>query len=145
MTHPDDDTLLKHVLKLLDSDEERGLEEHLSQCDGCQAKLEEIRRHTELIGSIEPEIEDIHYPMPRIRRLPLVTVLKAAALVMIGFAAGYGASSLSGREPVTVVPQRVEVASPSTSLTGFTTCESLDMAVNTDWLNIHTQEDSLDT
>ena len=145
MSHPNEDQLLKLVLELLDGDETRHIKEHLAECEPCQRRLEELQHQTEMIGSIEPEIDREFYPLPVIKRFRSVTLLKAAALILIGFLAGYGASQFSQPEPVNVVPQRIQVTSDKGSVTDFTICESVDLTGDKYWQENLTTSDSLET
>ncbi len=145
MKHPDDDNLLKSVLQLLDEHEESELKNHLLQCDDCRARFERLRRETDIIGSIEPEIEKQIYPLPRATRITYVTFLKAAALLLIGFMAGYGTSYLSPPECINVVGYQLKTSAPPESLTRYAACESVDMAVNFDLQNVSLHTDSLGT
>ena len=145
MSHPNEDQLLKLVLELLDADETRQIEEHLTKCEPCRQRMEELQHQTEMIGSIEPEIEREFYPLPVIKRVRSMTLFKAAALIIIGFLAGYGASQLSQPEPVNVVPQRIQVTSDEGSVTDFTVCESVDLTGGKYWQNNHIITDSLKT
>jgi anti-sigma factor RsiW len=145
MNHPNEDQLMKLALELLDTDETRQIEEHLAECEQCQQQLKELRRQTDMIGSIEPEIDREYYPLPVIKRFRSVTLLKAAALIIIGFLAGYGASQLSQPEPVNVVPQRIQVTSDEGSVKDFTVCESVDLTGGRYWKGTYIERDSLDT
>ena len=80
MSHPNEDQLLKLVLELLDGDETQQIKEHLAECEPCRQQLENLQHQTEMIGSIEPEIDREFYPLPVIKRVRSVTLLKAAAL-----------------------------------------------------------------
>ena len=145
ISHPNEDQLLKLVLELLDADEIRQIKEHLSECEPCRQRLEELRHQTEMIGSIEPEIDREYYPLPVIKRFRTVTLFKAAALIIFGFLVGYGDSQFSQTEPVNVVPQRIQVTSDEGSVTDFTVCESVDLTGNTGWRTYQSFLDSLDT
>ncbi len=145
MSHPNEDQLLKLVLALLNADETRQIEEHLTECEPCRQRLEELQVQTEMIGSIEPEIDREFYPLPVIKRFRSVTLFKAAALILIGFLAGYGASQFSQSEPVNVVPQRIQVTSDEGSVTDFTVCESVDLIGDKYWQNNLISSDSLET
>ena len=145
MSHPNEDQLLKLVLELLDADETRQIEEHLAECEPCRQRLEELQGQTEMIGSIEPEIDRAYYPLPVIKRVRSVTLLKATALILIGFLAGYGASQFSQSEPVNVVPQRIQVTSDEGSVTDFTICESVDLTADRHWQTRPVVLDSMET
>jgi anti-sigma factor RsiW len=143
MNHPDDDRLLKLVLELLDADEEAQLEDHLAQCDSCRARLERMRSETEVIGSIEPDIDRQSYPMPRTARPTVVAWMKVAALLLVGFMAGYATSNSMHPPYVNVVPQQLKIKSPPEHVMLYASCESVDTAVNLDWLGMRSRPDSL--
>ena len=145
MNHLDIDTLLKFALELVEHQESQQIQEHLSQCDRCRAELDKIRYQTNIIGSVDPEIDPPRYPLPKAQRISFLPVIKAAALVLLGFAVGVGTANLSQPEQVNVVPQRIELSSPQSSAAAFTSCESLDIRVNFQWSTNHSQDDSLDT
>ena len=145
MKHPDDDKLLKSVLQLLDEHEESELKNHLLQCDDCRARFERLRRETDVIGSIEPEINKQIFPLPHARNITYVTLLKVAALLLIGFMAGYGTSHLTSPECINVVGHQLKTSSPPESLTRYAACESVDMAVIFDLQSIPLHTDSLDS
>ncbi len=145
MNHPDDDRLLKLVLELLDADEEAQLKDHLSQCDSCRARLERMQSETEVIGSLEPEIERQAYPMPQTARPTFVAWMKVAALLLVGFMAGYATSNSTRPTYVNVVPQQLKVKSPPEHVLLYASCESVDTAVNLGWLGMRSRPDSLGT
>ena len=145
MKHPDDDKLLKSVLQLLDEHEESELKNHLAQCDDCRSRFERLRRETDIIGSIKPEFERQTFPFPRTRNFTYASLLKVAALLLIGFMAGYGTSHLSSPECINVVGHQLKTSAPPESLTRYATCESVDMAVNFDLQSISLHTDSLDS
>ena len=145
MNHIDNDTLLKFVLELLDDQENKRIQEHLSQCERCRATLENTQRQIDIIGSIDPEIDALHYPLPRAQHISFLPVLKAAALVLIGFVVGVGTANLHQPEQVNVVPQHIELSSPQSPAAAFTSCESLDIYTNFQWSTNQSQDDSLGT
>jgi anti-sigma factor RsiW len=64
MRHPDDDTLLKHILELLDPNERGRLLGHLDDCAACRERHAEMERETRIIGGIEPGIPVPPVAMP---------------------------------------------------------------------------------
>ena len=123
MKHINDDDLLKRVLQLLPEDALTLQEAHLIECARCRAALDRMKRETEFIGSLEPEIGEPRLPLPKTRGAPLSRILKIAALLAIGFMAGYGFSASSRTAVVTVIPHRVHSTQPTPSSTGFMVCE----------------------
>jgi hypothetical protein len=127
MNHIDDDILMKIALGLLEQGEAASLHEHLHECDDCRTRLACIRRDMELIGSLEPKIDSPIIPLPRARCLRIAVLFKAAALLLVGFVVGYGASRLSDDHIVSIVPHRMYVSPPRHAYTDFSQCESVDM------------------
>jgi len=128
MSHPEDDKLLQSVLHLLSEQEEMVLKDHLSKCPVCRTRLDQLREQTDLIGSIELETDQPVYPLPSVRRKTLKTIIKIAALILMGFIAGYCTSDLSRPSYVNVIPQQLNSAMLLSSEAGFTPCESVDIA-----------------
>ena len=143
MKHPDDDSLLKSVLELLDEHEASELKNHLRQCDDCRKRFERLRREMNIISSIEPKINQQTFPLPRSNNITYVTLMKAAALLIIGFMAGYGVSHLSSPECVNAVGHQLKPSAPPESLMRYAACESVDMAVNFDLESLPLHSDSL--
>ncbi|MBU8922985.1 MAG: hypothetical protein KOO63_14300 [Bacteroidales bacterium] len=129
MSHIDDDLLMKMALKLLEEGEESVLHEHLSECSDCSVRLNLIRRDIELISSLEPRVERPMIPLPRARGLRTTAWLRVAALFLVGFVIGYGVSLLSEDRVVCIVPSRVYAPQPLQAYPSFTSCESVDLAI----------------
>lgn len=128
MKHIDEDTLLKKSLGILEDGEESALDEHLSVCADCTERLEQIRRDMELIGSLDPKIQRAHIPLPRKQTPRIHAWFKVAALLILGFAGGYGVSQLSDGRVVSIVSYRVHPLPSYQEIPGFTQCESVDLA-----------------
>jgi anti-sigma factor RsiW len=127
--HPDDDQLLQLGLGVLPAEVEQEVQGHLAQCAECAEKQSRLRRETDLIGSLEPEIGPIHYPLRPLlqRRSPAwVAVMRVAALVAVGFVAGYAVSYLGRPEPVTVVPYYATEPNERDIDGPFVFCEAVD-------------------
>jgi anti-sigma factor RsiW len=129
MKHPDEDTMLKSVLGILEEPEERQLQEHVKECPECQARLEKLLNDTKIIGSLELDIISPTIPLPKPMRINWMPLLRAAALLLIGFMVGFGSSNLSHREAVNVIPQRLQVASPAGGAVQYSSCEPVDLNV----------------
>jgi len=137
MKHPTEDILLASVLETLEPDEEATLQEHIAQCETCRLQMNQLEQETDLIGSLEPEMTRTFYPLPARRSTARFTWVKVAALVTVGFLAGYGAahSFESGRDDI--LEPYLDARAPDSSLTLFTACESVDTAVQLDSLPNH--------
>ena len=127
MKHPDHDTLLKSVLRLLDEQEEEALQDHISQCENCQERIGKIKKDIEIIGSLEPDTGIIDIPLPGPHRNAYIPILKAAALILIGFAIGYGTSILSHGGSVNVIPQQLQTTAPTGTGIQYSSCEPIDL------------------
>lgn len=123
MNHLDEDNLLRRVLELLEEDELTEQDRHLTGCSHCQARLDRMKQETELIGSIEPGFDKPVIPLPKSRKIPFSRLVKIAALLIIGFVAGYSVSSYRRSTIITVIPHHVSYTPESQPLTGFTVCE----------------------
>jgi anti-sigma factor RsiW len=127
MNHIDEDLLMKYALQLLGKQDEAALQEHISECSDCRARLELIRREIELIGSLEPRVEKPPIPLPKTRGFRIPVWLRAAALLFAGFMIGYGASLFSEDQVVFVVPHRVSASPYLQEHPDITYYESVDM------------------
>jgi len=123
MNHINDDALLKRVLQLLEKDDLEEQDRHLSGCSLCTTRLAEISDETNILGSIEPDIQVPEIPLPRSDRSLSFRLMKIAALLIIGFVAGYAVSRSSGISLVTIVPYQVSHATVQPPLSQFTVCE----------------------
>jgi len=129
MKHLEEDMLLKLVLGVLEEREERELQAHLALCQECQVKREKMVKDTEIIGSMKLDTGSLKIPMPKPTRISFMPLLRAAALLLIGFMVGFGSSNLSHREAVNVIPQRLQVASPTGNVVQYSSCEPVDLNV----------------
>ena len=130
MKHPDEDTLLRQVLELLDVEEQEELSSHLAACASCRKKLVELKRETETLGSVDPEIPEPHIEMPRRHRLLPLPPVRAAAVLLIGFLAGFGIARLSTPPEILFVTGFRSTPQPLQSITDFVVCESENLAVD---------------
>jgi hypothetical protein len=130
MIHPSDDKLLELALELFDDAETRSLQEHVSLCAECRARFERIRSNTDLLGSISPVSNAPPMPLWRARRPVLYPLLKAAALLVVGFLGGLAAADLVRKPEVNVVPSYLIVSSPPDSITRCPVSEATAQGVN---------------
>jgi len=128
MTHPDADTLLKHVLETLDEPERSEVAGHLAGCEACRKAETEIRgdiRKLEAIGS------DVEVPPPPAlpRMLERTRVISQwAAVLAAGFLLGYITSNLTSTLPATPVQQRLVPERIVEDTLGFLPCPPVDAA-----------------
>ena len=140
MNHYDDDILLKFVLEILDEQETTEVKDHISQCEQCQQRLEDIRKQTELIGNLDLDIKAPEIPLPTTKRIPMIRFLRAAAMILIGFSVGFGMAKMSSKEQVNIIPQRFQVTAAPDTFMFYRVCEPVDLH----WFRISTTPDSID-
>jgi len=128
MSHPNDDTLLQSVLEILDIAEEENLREHLLLCPECRKRLQKMKQDTEPLAGIRAASASPALPQRKGRSQIMYTVLKAAALVLIGFLAGFSASNLTCPQSVNVIPAYLNPSSPADTVTQYAVCEAVDMS-----------------
>lgn len=127
MPHPDDDTLLKAVLGLLDPDEQARWQAHLDSCEACRNRYGRITEETGVLRRFDPEINVTAPALPRARSVGLKPLLlKAAAVLVVGLGISYLAASWIQPQPVTVVAQRLVTQTPPYSDTSFAACDQVD-------------------
>jgi hypothetical protein len=110
-------------LDLLESNERVEIEAHLNNCAQCRAAYERLSRETAALGGLELDLPDKIYPLVRVNPSRNLMWLKAAAILMIGFLAGFAASSYSQPDCVNVVPFTAHMQRPVVQ-TGAVSCES---------------------
>jgi hypothetical protein len=119
MNHPSDDTLLQLALELFDDDENAALHGHLDHCADCRAHYEHIRANMQLLGSIAPDVEAPSLPRQKTRVVRFHPLLKAAALLAVGFFGGFAASAFVNEPPVNVVPSYLVTSLPPDSIARY--------------------------
>jgi len=129
MNHPHDDDLLKFALELLDEDDAREIEDHVKTCRECHAKLARIREEATLLGSVQCAAAAPEFPRRRAKSRVLYVALRAAALLLIGFLAGYGTSNLTCPPPVNVIAASEKLSPPADSLTRYAFSDATDIRV----------------
>jgi hypothetical protein len=130
MTHRTEDELLAYALEVVDSDEERdAIAAHVAECPECRQRLEHLRQDIEVIGGVRPRRQVLRTPYPRQRLAVAHGIIRAAALVVLGFLVGLGASSWAGREPVFLSRAYVELSPPDESLTAYTVSDATDVPI----------------
>ncbi len=129
MKHPDEDTLLKHVLELLEGKEQDELAAHLVTCMPCRQRFDTMKRETEMLGRLETDIPLPEIDIPGRKGNWLPQLVRIAALLLVGFASGYGFSNISHPQDVMVVPEYRTASAPPQTIQHFTVCESLNLDV----------------
>lgn len=126
MNHFDDEIILKFVLEILDEEKAVIIENHLVECETCSAKLNDAKKQLQIIGSYNPRIEKFDYPLPK-RNDTLYIWVKRAAILIIGFLAGYTTSVLSQPDQITVVAQQLITKTPAVPVSQLISCQKVDI------------------
>jgi len=116
MNHPSEDQFLKLWLEVLDDGETRSVREHLQECSECRVRYERICAQTAALGSVRARIEPPAVPVKRTRVYRFSPLLKAAALLVVGFFGGLAAADLVRKPEIHVVPSYLIVSTPPDSV-----------------------------
>ena len=128
--HPDDDTLLKYVLDILDAADEKVTRDHVTGCEQCAVRCRDLREPMDRMSKMQFRIQDGTAPrLPQRKRPKSALVMRVAAILAAGFLAGYLTAGWTTPPPILSVPQHLETESPATSFTHFTSCPQVDLAV----------------
>ncbi len=127
MKHYNEEILLKLELELLTKEEEENIRDHLSECEHCRETYSTIKGDINLIGSYEPDVEPEIIPLPVKKKNIARQLLKVAAILLVGFFAGFLTSDLSNPEKVIVVKQSIIKGTVLESTGNFKTCEQVDL------------------
>jgi hypothetical protein len=127
MNHIDEDRLLNYALEAYPNDEERAvISGHLMECSECRGSLVKLRNDIKVIGSIRPRERYIRLPGP-IKRSPLkYSILKAAALIIIGILIGIGLSNFIYQSKPSVAPMRIKISPPGDSVGRYAVSDATD-------------------
>jgi hypothetical protein len=129
MTHLDEDTLLKFVLETLDEPDAALVREHLSGCQLCTQQEKKFRMEVRRLSDVEVHVEAVTPPrLPRRMRI-LVVASRAAAILAVGFLAGYLTAELSSSVQPIPVQQRLVPVRVATPPTGYTPCQAVDITI----------------
>jgi len=128
MNHSTEDQLIGYALQTLSEEELVKVRAHLSECPTCAERLDRVKSEMDLLGSLSVETPVVEIPLPKRSRSPFPALLRAAALLLIGYAIGYGTSFYTRSDCVNVVPFQAQVGVPSAGAT-FATCEPVDLNV----------------
>ena len=102
--HYTEDELLQFVLQTLEPDQHIEIDRHLTECQQCNTRLSKIRRDIESLQKLSPDIQNpvISYPSRLRLVFPAKSLLKAAALLLIGFGLGFSTNSLHESRHITL-------------------------------------------
>ncbi len=127
MNHISDDQVLAFVLGTLDEKERAQVAEHVTVCNDCAARVEEARREVNALGGVQTVIPVPEIPLPVNRGTVWREIVKAAAVLLVGFAIGWAVTSQRAPEVVTVVPYAVNASAPVDS--GLVASEAVDLRI----------------
>jgi anti-sigma factor RsiW len=126
MTHLDDDTLLKFHLEMLDPSDDSRVREHLSACRQCREREKKIQADVGRLSEIEMHLDEAA-PPPLLRRARFFTVAaRAAAMLAVGFLAGYMTAEVANPVPPNTVQQRLVPARIAAPPSGYFPCQAVD-------------------
>jgi hypothetical protein len=129
MKHIDDDALLGHALDTIDDDAARNLiVDHLADCPECRQKLDEIRDDINIIGNINPTSVRIGTPFVKAKSRIVVSLIRAAAFIAIGFVGGMTAARWTVNSPATVAPLYADLTPIPDSLSGTAAPDATQIA-----------------
>lgn len=131
--HINDDKLIEYALEIIYDDTERaGMKEHLEACRPCRDRLKKLQDDIDVIGSIHPQrIIASTRGRSRMRRA-LYSMLRAAALIIIGVAIGFGASAWLEDEPAHVSYQYIALSPPADSIGTYVVSDATDISSSYD-------------
>jgi anti-sigma factor RsiW len=124
MSHITEDNLLAFALDTLDNpDDASRISAHVRECPECEERLRQIRADLDIIAGIRPQALPALMPRLAVPVFSLRTLARAAALILLGFAAGFATSRFAQHEPAHVTPtyQVWMTADSSTSAPGDAT------------------------
>jgi hypothetical protein len=125
MNHITDDGLLAFVLDAQENPTETAEQTaHLEECESCRNRLERLRRDVDVIGGLEPRGKLLRPPAARTRRVRALPLLRAAALLAIGFVLGFGLAVRRDRAPARVLPAYLKTEPPPDSLHEFAAADA---------------------
>ncbi|MCF7810908.1 hypothetical protein K9N50_07955 [bacterium] len=122
MKHIHEDTLVKYALGILKADEKDDVRIHIERCGNCRDKYKKIEGDIRFLSSIKPILKTPVIPLPTAKS-ELSNILKIAAILMIGFVTGFGASILSRPATVNVIPYYKQPAVSQSSASEFIQCQ----------------------
>ena len=135
--HIDEDKLLKYALKIVEDDEERiEIERHLEACQSCRSTLKKALSDIDIISNIQLDRPVAATSTAQRKRSVLYPLFRAAALIIIGMAMGFGASSAwLIDKPTRVVPQYITLSSPADSISRYPVPDAINILPETEWMH----------
>ena len=126
MIHPDEDSLLRLQLELIEPDEAKALQEHLAICGSCCKHYLLYEKDIEALR--EFSLKPIHerYALPRVSQPSLNYWWRAAAIIVVALSVGSIALFEYGR-PIQVEPMRLALTPPPDSLVARLSCTAIEL------------------
>jgi len=126
MTHLDDDTLLKFHLEMLDPSDDVRIRQHLSACRQCGERDKKVQGEVGRLSEIEMRLDEVA-PPPLPRRVRFFAVAaRVAAVLAVGFLAGYMTAEVANPLPPNTVQQRLVPARLAAPPSGYVPCQAVD-------------------
>jgi hypothetical protein len=128
MNHPNEDQLLSFALETdTNENEHREIADHLRTCDECRKSMATIEHDLRVIGGVRPSRHAAPLARPRRRPITVYTLLKAAALIVLGVVVGYSSARLTAQQPATVSASYVELSPPADSMIGYAVTDATEI------------------
>jgi anti-sigma factor RsiW len=125
MNHINEDKLLEYALETsADSAERSEIAAHLAICPECHKRLEDFQNEIKIIGGIRPFRPALSIPTRQVRSNFIYRVLRTAALIILGIAAGLGGSRLANRHPAMVSPAYLTLSPPPDSVNSYVVADA---------------------
>jgi anti-sigma factor RsiW len=125
MNHFNDDELLEYALETgADQSVRAEIARHVAACPECRARFEELREDMGIIGGIRPIPPVSRIPRMRMRSSLVYSILRAAALVILGIALGFGGSRMIDRQPAVVTPAYTALSPPPDSVSSYVVADA---------------------
>jgi hypothetical protein len=127
MNHLDDDTLLQLTLEILDEPEAREAEAHLASCAECRERRSRVQQHIAVIAGIRLD-SPLSVSRPPVRSNRSRSLWRVAALILVGFLAGWISSQWTNHRPVRVIPARFHIVAPADSLGRYSAGDAMSFS-----------------
>jgi anti-sigma factor RsiW len=127
MTHLDDDALLGFVLETLDAPEESRVREHVIGCPECCERMGKVQADVDRLSGVSLQVREAPVPPLPVGRRFLPVLTRVAAILAVGFLAGYVTADLSAPVHPEAVQQRLVPGVPAAPRTGYFPCRPVDV------------------
>jgi hypothetical protein len=111
---------MEFALDVISCDADRAdIRRHLDACPECRARLQKLLGDIDVIGGIRPRTALLSRPGRVSQHRLVYPILRAAALIIIGIAVGFGMSNLADRQPACISAAYVALSPPADSIRGY--------------------------